>query len=94
MPTSDKAAPLGSNSVRTLEAINEFQSEHGVTPTYRDLVKLTGCKSTSTVEYHIKRLLQRDLIEAHRLASGSKGARCLVLTEKGRRALRMWARDE
>lgn len=44
------------------DVIVQYISEHGYSPSFRELCKLTGLKSTSTVRFHLRILLSLGLI--------------------------------
>ncbi|MCP1460221.1 MULTISPECIES: LexA family protein [Bacillus] len=46
----------------TLQAIIHFINEHGVAPTYRELMKHLGLSSTSTVKGHLDKLKEKNYI--------------------------------
>lgn len=48
---------------KVLNAIINYIKEHKYAPTVRELCTLTGLKSTSSVQYYIKRLLDKGLLE-------------------------------
>jgi len=50
--------PLQSGSIAVYNAIEECYSLEGHSPGIRVIMKMTGFKSTSTIEYHLGRLEQ------------------------------------
>lgn len=48
--------PLQAESLKVYDAIEEYYSLQGVSPSYNDLMGMTGLKSKNTIAHHIDRL--------------------------------------
>jgi repressor LexA len=46
----------GETQREVLRAVFEYATEHGVAPSVRDVVRMTGVSSTSVAGYHLQRL--------------------------------------
>ncbi len=81
--------PLGERSIKVLAVIQEYINKYGDAPTTRELLVLSGLKSTSNVAHHITRLEERGLITFRRIGPRQQARLTSTrLTESGRRELR------
>lgn len=65
---------------RVLDAVAAYWREHGIAPSYRDLVQAEAASSTSMAQTRVEQLAEQGFV---RRGSRSQ-ARALSLTEKGR----------
>ena len=65
---------------RTLDCIVKYSAEYGYPPTVRELAKLLGVSSTSTVHSHLRALEERGLIMR---SQGSSRAIITALSQEG-----------
>lgn len=70
----------GARKYEVLAAIRQFVKTNEMMPTVRDVMKLTGIRSTSTVIYNLKALEQDGYLKRHKKFL----SRAMVLTEKGK----------
>ena len=64
-----------STTERVFRAIVAFRQEHDYSPSYRDLMALTGLRSSSSIDYHLRKLRAAGLI-----AREDGQARTIVVT--------------
>jgi SOS-response transcriptional repressor LexA len=67
---------------RILRFVVNFQGKHNYSPSYREIVDGAQISSISVVGDNLRRLAKKEF-----LTQGSKIARTIVLTDKGREAL-------
>ncbi|KAB3535625.1 transcriptional regulator [Alkaliphilus pronyensis] len=51
---------------KVLRALKEYYKKHNISPSIRELVKLSGIRSTSTVHQHLTNLERRGYISIER----------------------------
>lgn len=56
-------AALTKKQIDFLKVLNAYVKEHHFSPSIRELCKLTGLKSTSTVKGYIDRLVEKGILE-------------------------------
>lgn len=67
---------------RTLQAIADYFAANGYAPTIRELCELMGISSTSLMNYHLNKLVDRGLLTRQKSI-----ARAMTITDAGKRAL-------
>ena len=75
--------PMTRNALAVLRAIETFEEGHAYPPSYRDLMRMTGLRSSNTVGYHIKNLAHMGLVQRE-----PNLARVVTISEAGRAWLR------
>jgi repressor LexA len=68
----------------TLEHIHQFISEHGFSPTIRELVEMADLKSPAPIQQRLRQLGDRGLVKSMNGAS-----RTLRLTEEGEEMIKL-----
>lgn len=58
-----------------LNVIITYISEHGYSPTIREIGEMTGLKSTSTVHSHLNKMLEKGMIETDAGIGSSRAIR-------------------
>ena len=53
---------MNERTLRVFSAITEFRQERGYPPAYRDLGRMVGIASTSTVRIHVRELVEAGLV--------------------------------
>lgn len=59
MPTTDRPQGLSPRQQQILACIEESTTHRGYPPTYSEIAHAVGLNSSSTVQYHLKRLEER-----------------------------------
>lgn len=62
---------------RILKAIKEYISSHGYAPSIREIAKIAGVKSTSTVHIHLKELMKSGEIESDAAPTSARAIRVI-----------------
>ena len=57
---SDKGEKIEDN---ILQCIISYIEEHGYSPSYREICNMTRIKSTSSIQYHISKMLESGMLE-------------------------------
>ncbi|MDK2919971.1 MAG: repressor LexA [Candidatus Petromonas sp.] len=57
---------LNDSQIKVYKAIKEFYKNHGYSPSIRELQKICGYKSTSSVHNHLKKLEKAGYIELNK----------------------------
>lgn len=47
-----------------LNAVIIYMTQHGYSPSYTDIMDITGIKSKSTLHFHIKRMINDGMLES------------------------------
>lgn len=55
---------MQSTTQKVYDIIVDYYNKYNYMPTIRELCKLTGLSSTSSVYYHLEKLKEKDLIES------------------------------
>ncbi|WP_125264432.1 winged helix DNA-binding protein [Streptomyces alboflavus] len=67
------SGPLSDVQARIVRSAREWVAEYGEAPSVRELGKAVGLSSTSSIQYHLRRLRERGLVVE---ARGRRSGRC------------------